>query len=103
MMREKSLLMYWTDKGHNATIISPKMEGYVGSLPPSYPWVTKWLWALKRGQDIFEPCEHSVSPQDPLTGLRVLEFLNSTSFPTIRQITTATKIPQSTVFDHLKG
>jgi hypothetical protein len=26
MVREKSLLMYWADKGHNAMIISAKME-----------------------------------------------------------------------------
>jgi hypothetical protein len=38
-----------------------------------------------------------------LTDLRVVDFLNSTPFASIRQIATATKIPQSIAFDHLKG
>jgi hypothetical protein len=41
-------------------------------------------------EDIFEPCERSGRPQGPLAGLRVLEFLNSTTFVSIRQIATAT-------------
>jgi hypothetical protein len=76
MMREKSLLMYWADKGHNATIVSTKMEGHFGSSAPSYSRVTKWLRALKRGEGIFESCERSGGPHDPLIGLRVLEFLD---------------------------
>jgi hypothetical protein len=102
-MHEKSLLMYWADKGHNATIISAKKESYFGSSAPSYSWVTKWLLALKRGEDISESCEPSGRPQDPLTGLRVLEFLNSTRFANIPQIATATKTRGSTVFARLKG
>jgi DNA-binding transcriptional ArsR family regulator len=100
-MHEKNFLMYWTEKGHNAMIISAKMESYFGSSAPSYSWITKWLQALKIGEDILEPCERSGRPQDPLTGLRVLEFLNSTPFASICQIATATKIPRSTVLEHL--
>jgi hypothetical protein len=92
MMHERSLFISWADKSHNATIISAKMESYFGSSTSSYYWVTKWLWALTRGENIFEPCERSGRPQDPLTDLRVLEFLNSTPFASIRQITTVTKI-----------
>jgi hypothetical protein len=36
VMGEKSLLMYWADKGHNATVISAKMETHFGSSAPSY-------------------------------------------------------------------
>jgi hypothetical protein len=103
MMREKNLLMYWADKGHNAMIISAKMENYFGPSAPSYSWVTRWLRALKRGEDIFEPWKRFDRPTYPLTGLRVLEFLNSTPFASIRQIATTTKIPRSTVLNHLKG
>jgi hypothetical protein len=46
MMREKSLLVYWTDKDRNATIISAKMESYFGSSAPSSSWVTKWVRAF---------------------------------------------------------
>jgi hypothetical protein len=42
-------------------------------------------------------------PHNPLTDVRVLEFLNSTVFATIRQIAAATTIPRSTVLDHLQG
>jgi hypothetical protein len=59
MAREKSLLMDWADKGHNATIISAKMETYFGSSTPSYSWHTKWLHESKGGKDIFEPRERS--------------------------------------------
>jgi hypothetical protein len=52
MMHEKSLLMYWADKGNNATTISAKMEGYFGSSTLSYAWLTKWLRALKRDGNI---------------------------------------------------
>jgi hypothetical protein len=103
MMYEKSLLIYRTDKGHNATIISAKMEGYFESSAPSYFWVTKSLRPLKRGENMFEPWARSGMPQDPLTGLRAIEFLNSTRFASIHQIATATKTPRSTVLDHLKG
>jgi hypothetical protein len=96
-MREKSLLMHWADKGNNVMVISAKMKSYFGSSAPSSSWVTKWLQGLERGKDIFEPCQPSARPQDPLTGLRVLEFLNSAPFASIRQIATATKMPRSTV------
>jgi hypothetical protein len=101
-MREKSLLIDWADKGHDATIISAKMENHFESSPPSCSWITKWLRALKSSKDIFKPCERSGRPQDPLTGLRVLEFLNSTPSVSIRQIATATKMLRSTVLDYLK-
>jgi hypothetical protein len=58
--------------------------------------------SVEGGEDIFEPCECSGRPQDPLSGLRFLEFLNSTPFASIRQIARATKVPRLTVFDHLK-
>jgi hypothetical protein len=103
MMGEKSLLVCWAGKSRNAMIISAKMESYFGSSAPSYSWVMKCLQALKRGEDIFEPYGRSDRPQDPLTGLRVLEFFNLTPFASIRQIATATKIPRSTLFDQLKG
>jgi hypothetical protein len=102
-MCEKSLLMYWADKGQNATIISAKMESYFGSSAPSYSLVTKWPWVLKRGESTFELCERSGRAHDPLTGLRVLEFLNSTPFASTCQIATTTKGPRQTVLDHLKG
>jgi hypothetical protein len=56
------------------------MESDFGSSAPSSSWVTKWLRVLKRGEDIFKPCGHSNRPQDPLTGVSVLEFLSSTPF-----------------------
>jgi hypothetical protein len=96
MMNEKSMLMYWPDKGRNATIISAKMESSFGLSVASYSWVMKWLRMLKRKKNIFKPCERSDKPQDPLTGLRLLEFLNSTPLASIRQIATITKIPRST-------
>jgi hypothetical protein len=76
MMREKSVLMYWAGKGHTATIIFAKMETFFGASTPSYSFGAKWLRELKRGKDIFRPCERYGRPQDPLTDLRVLEFLN---------------------------
>jgi hypothetical protein len=103
MVRKKNLLMYWAGKGHNVAIISAKMESYFGPSAPSQFWVTQWLRELKRGEDVFEPYEHSGRPQDPLTGLRILEFLNSTPFVSIHQIASATKIPRSTVSDRSKG
>jgi hypothetical protein len=90
MMREKNLLMYWADKNHNAIIICGKMESYFGSSDPSYSWVLEWLRALKRGGDIFEPCERSGMPQDPLTGLTVL---NSTPLASIRQTAASANLP----------
>jgi hypothetical protein len=102
-MYKKSLLAYWADKGHNATIIPAKMESHFGSSVPFYSWAPKCLRALERGEDIFEPCRRSDRPQNPLTGLRVLEFLNSTPFASIRQIATVTKVQRSAVSDHLKG
>jgi hypothetical protein len=96
MRREKSSLTYWADKGHNAMIISAKMESYFGSSASSHSWDTKLLRALKRGEDVFEPCERFGKPQDPLTDLRILEFLNSVQFASIRQIATAIKILRST-------
>jgi hypothetical protein len=41
--------------------------------------------------------------QDPLTGLRVIDFFNVTPFASIRYIAAPTKIAQSTVLNHLKG
>jgi hypothetical protein len=79
------------------------MEGYFRSSAPSCSWVAKQLRALKRDEDIFEPCERPGRLQDPLSGLRVLKFLNSTPFMSIRQIATAIKIPRSAVLDHVKG
>jgi hypothetical protein len=70
------------------------MESDCGSSAPSSSWVTKWMWVLKRGEDIVKPCERSGRAKDPLTGLRVLEFLNLIPFGGIRQIATATKIPR---------
>jgi hypothetical protein len=102
-MDEKSLLMYWADKNHNAAITSAEMESYFGSSVPSHSWVGKWLRALKRGEDIFEPCERSGRPQDRLTGPRVLEFPNSTPLVSVRQIATATKVPRSSGLDRLNG
>jgi DNA-binding transcriptional ArsR family regulator len=96
--------MYWADKGHNPMIISTKMESYFRSSGPSYSWVPKWLRALKRSENIFEPRRRSGMPQDPLTGLKVLEFLNSTPFASICQIATATKMSRSAVLlDYSKG
>jgi hypothetical protein len=103
MTCEKSVIVYWADKGHHATTISAKMESCFGASTPSYFWPPKLLRALKRGEDIFELCERSGMLQDPLTGLKILEFLNSTPFASIRQIATATRTSQSTSFDHLKG
>jgi hypothetical protein len=77
-MRKKSLLMYWADKRYNATTISARMGCGFRFSASSDSWVTKWLQALKRGEDIFESCERSRTPQDPLTGLKVLELFNST-------------------------
>jgi hypothetical protein len=94
MMGKKRLFMHWADKGHNATTTSAKIESYFESSAPSYFWITKWLRALKRGEDISEPCERSGTPQGPLIRLRVPEFLNSTPFESIHQIATATKIPR---------
>jgi hypothetical protein len=62
MMREKSLLRYWVDKGHSATIVSARMENYFGSSVPSCSWVTKGLRAPKRGEDTVEACERSGRP-----------------------------------------
>jgi hypothetical protein len=84
MIRERSLFVHWADKGCNATIISAKKKNHFGSSAPSYSWVTKWLFALKRGKDVFEPCECPGRLQDSLAGLKVLEFLNSTQFASIR-------------------
>jgi hypothetical protein len=56
MMDEKSLFIYWADKVHTAAIISAKMEGHFGFSASSYFGGAKWLRALKRGEDIFEPC-----------------------------------------------
>jgi hypothetical protein len=103
MMREKSLSMCWADQDHNATVISAKKESSFRSPAPSYSWVTKLLRALKSAEDIVEPCECSGRSQDPLIGMRVLEFLNSTPFPSIRQMATATKKPRSIVLDDLNG
>jgi hypothetical protein len=55
MIREKSLLMSWTDLGHNAMIIPTRMENYFGSSALFYSEGTKWPRALKRGEDIFKP------------------------------------------------
>jgi hypothetical protein len=103
MMHEKSLLIYWAGKGHNARTISAKKESGFGSPALTYSWVTEWLRALKIREHMSEPCEHSGRPQAPSTGLRVLLFLNSTPFASIRQIATDTKIPHPTVLDHLIG
>jgi hypothetical protein len=103
MAPAKSLFMHWVDKAHNATVVSATMESDFVFSAPSDSWVPKWLWALKRGEDIVQLCERSGTPQDPLNGLNVLEFLNSTPFASTRQIATATKIPRSTVLDHLDG
>jgi hypothetical protein len=43
------------------------------------------------------------TPEDPLTGMKVINFLNLNPFARVRQIAAATKIPRTTVFDHLKG
>jgi hypothetical protein len=59
MMHEKSLLMHWADKGHNAMIVSAKMKRYFESSAPFYSRVMKWLRELKRGEGIFEPRERS--------------------------------------------
>jgi hypothetical protein len=88
MVSEKNLLMYWADKCQNATIISGKMESCFGSSAPSYFWGTKLLLALKRDEDIFEVYERSGKPQDPLAGL---EFLKSTAFASIPQISTTSR------------
>jgi hypothetical protein len=103
MLQAKSLLVYWASKGHNATVIFAKMGGYFGGSAPSYPWVTKWLRALTRGEDIFEPNERSGRPEDPVIGMKVINFLDLNPFASVRQIATATKIARSTVFDHVKG
>jgi hypothetical protein len=79
------------------------MEIDFGSSAPSHSWVTKGLRALKRGENIVEVCRRSDRPQDPLTGLKIFEFLNSTPFASMRQITTTPKIPRSTVLCYLKG
>jgi hypothetical protein len=47
MLREKSLLVYWAAQSHNVTVISVKMDGYLGAVAPSDPWVRKWLRALR--------------------------------------------------------
>jgi hypothetical protein len=77
------------------------MEGYLGASAPSYPWVTKWLRGLGRGENIFELNELLGRPDDPLTSLKVIKFLNSNLVASVRRIITATKIPRSTVFNHL--
>jgi hypothetical protein len=103
MLQERSRLMYWAGKGHIAIILLAKMENYFGTSGPSYPWVMKWLWALKRREDIVKPWQRPGRPEDPLTGLKVVDFLNSNPFAAMRQIATSTSIPWSTVFDHLRG
>jgi hypothetical protein len=49
MIQEKSLLLCWAAKGHNVTVISVKMEGYLAASAPSDPWVRKRLRALRTG------------------------------------------------------
>jgi hypothetical protein len=100
MLQEKSLLVCWAGKSHNATIIMAKMEGYFGTSVPSYRWRTKWLRAHMTGEDTLEPNKCSGGPEVPLTGLKVVDFLNSNLFASVRQIATATKILWSNVFDH---
>jgi hypothetical protein len=92
MLQVKSLLVYWASKGHNAIVIFAKMEGSFGVSAPSDPWVTKWLRALTRGEDIFEPSEPSGRPEDPVIGMKFINFLDLNPFASVRQIATATKI-----------
>jgi hypothetical protein len=61
MFHEKNLLGYWAGKGHNAIIILVKREGSFDASAPAYFWVTKLLWGLRRGEDIFEPNKRSAS------------------------------------------
>jgi hypothetical protein len=77
MLQERSLIVYWAGKGHNATIILAKMKDDFGASAPSHPWVTKWPRAVRRGNNISEPNEHSDRPEDLLKGLKVVDFLNS--------------------------
>jgi hypothetical protein len=103
MLLKKSLLVYWVSKCRNATIILAKLEGYFGTSNSSYPWFTKWLRKLWRGDDIFKLNESSGRPKDHLTGLKVADFLKSGQFASICWLSTASKKPRSTVFDHLMG
>jgi hypothetical protein len=103
LLREKNLLGYWADKGHNATIIFMKMEDSFGPSVLSSSGVTKWLRVLRRGEDIFEQCECSGRPEDPLMVLKVVDFLNLNPFASVHQIAPPVKTPRSTAFDHLNG
>jgi hypothetical protein len=49
----------------------------------------------------FEPNKRSGRPEDPLTGLKFVDILDSNRFTSVGQITTATKLSRSTVLDPL--
>jgi hypothetical protein len=78
------------------------MLSYLEASAPFYPWVIKWLLALKRGENIVEPNEHLDRPGDPLMGLKVVDFLDSNQCASVRETAIAIKIPPSTGFDHLR-
>jgi hypothetical protein len=103
IIREDNLLVYWASKGQNAPVIWAKMDGCSDPSTFSYPWVTKWIRAMRRGEGISELSEESGKPKDPLASLKVVDFLNLNRFADVRQIATATKILQSIVFNHLNG
>jgi hypothetical protein len=101
MVDEKSLFVYWGRKSRNATTVFVKMEGGVDPSAPA--WVTKWLRALMRGENICEPSECSVKPEDPLTGLKVVKFHNLNLFSNVSRLVTPTQISRSTGLDDFKG
>jgi hypothetical protein len=98
--QEKSLLVSWASKGHNAIVILAKRDDHFGALASSYPLVTRWVLAPRRDEDIFEPNERLDRSEDPLTGLELVDFLDSNLFASVEQIAAITKVPRSTVFNH---
>jgi hypothetical protein len=103
MLEANGLLMYWVGKGQNAALVSPKMEDCFSVSVTLFSQGYEMASGAQERRRHSEQNEYSGRSEDPLTSLKVVDFLNSNTFAIVCQIATASKIPQSTIFDRLRG
>jgi hypothetical protein len=102
MLQEKSLVIYWHSKDHDAQKTHRKLVAHFGEGAPAYSTVTKWLRRLVCGDDILVPVERKGKESDGLVNFKILIALTAFPFHSVRTLASSLKIPPSTIYDHLR-
>lgn len=97
----KHLVIYWQAKQLKPKAIYEKCCIHFPNDDVKYGTIKEWCRRIKRGEDILHRKIGSGRIADELIDGKISQALEEMPFHSIRTLSTALKVPKSTVFDHI--